>query len=100
MLQNNAPRSFAGQPKMTHQLVDNPHLRSNLSKVEIANFLTTQVDRFAVGDRMEDDRNSVRRKIEHYNRLRPEFSDERLLRELDLMIEEARQKLEEIERRS
>jgi hypothetical protein len=38
---------------------------------------------------VKDDRDSLRRKIEQYERLRPAFSDERLLRELDLMIEEA-----------
>jgi len=46
---------------------------------------------------MDDERSHLRRKIEHYERLRWEFSDERLLRELDLMIEEARQRLREIE---
>jgi len=48
---------------------------------------------------MDDERSHLVRKIEHYERLRWEFSDERLLRELDRMIEEARQKLREIEHR-
>ena len=46
---------------------------------------------------MDDERSHLERKIEHYERLRWEFTDERLQRELDRMIEEARQKLREIE---
>lgn len=49
---------------------------------------------------MEDERTYIRRKIERYERLRRDFDDERLRGELDHMIEEARERLQEIERRS
>jgi hypothetical protein len=51
-------------------------------------------------DAVKDDRDNLWRKIDQCVRLRREFSDERLLRELGLMIEEARQRTEEIERSS
>jgi regulator of sirC expression with transglutaminase-like and TPR domain len=49
---------------------------------------------------MSDERDSLHRKIQHYQRLRWQFDDERLVNELDRLIEDAQQRLEEIERRS
>ena len=49
---------------------------------------------------MDNERDNLRRKIEFYERLRPMFSDEGFQRQLELRIEEARERLQEIERHS
>lgn len=50
--------------------------------------------------RVEDEVDFLRGSIERYRRLLREVSDERLARELKRMIEEAEQRLKEIEGRS
>lgn len=48
---------------------------------------------------MEDERTHLRRTIEHYVQLLKGVTDQQLCHELEGMIEEARQRLEKIERR-
>lgn len=48
---------------------------------------------------MEDESTHLRRTIERYKRLLKSLNDEHICRELERMIEEAEQRLREIERR-
>ena len=47
---------------------------------------------------MDTERDNLRRKIEFYEQLLPMFSDEGFQRQLELRIEETRERLQEIER--